>query len=409
MLTNQLHKVATYRLAPVALGLALALTACTSWLPGHRGDVVEPGNTRVDHSADAAPEVAAPLTATEALGDLPAEETVVTTTTETVAATAPRSYVVQRGDTLWGLARMFLRDPWLWPEIWYVNPQVQNPHRIYPGDTLALARGSDGQMQLVLQRGPSARLSPMLRSTAIDGDGPIATIPYEAIRAFLSKPGLISNDELKRAPYVLSIRGNRALAGSDTDVYVRKLSGALNQRFNVMHISKQLKDPDGGGKLGYMAVFAGTAQLSRAGEPATAHVLEAAREVLKGDVLLTEGQNDISAIVPHSPTRDVKGHIIGVVSGVNMVGQYQVVAVNRGSNHGMDVGTVLRVREADKMTRDTCVHINNSPTCRKWSRTDLPNESVGVLLVFKIAERMSYALVVNETDPITVGQRIGNP
>jgi LysM repeat protein len=409
MLTNQLHKIAAARLVPATLGLALALTACSSLWPGHNGDVAEPASVSASSAGEAAPEAAAPMTATEALGDLPVEETVVSTTAETVAATAPRSYVVQRGDTLWGLARMFLRDPWLWPEIWYVNPQVQNPHRIYPGDTLALARGSDGQMQLVLQRGPAARLSPMLRSTAIDGGGPIATIPYEAIRAFLSKPGLISNDELKRAPYVLSIRGNRALAGSDTDVYVRKLSGALNQRFNVMHIGAQLKDPDGGGKLGYMAVFAGTAQLSRVGEPATVHVLEAAREVLKGDVLLTEGQNDISAIVPHSPTRDVKGHIIGVVSGVNMVGQYQVVAINRGSNHGMDVGTVLRVREEDKSARDTCVHINNSSTCRKWTRTDLPNESVGVLLVFKIYERMSYALVVNETDPITVGQRIGNP
>jgi hypothetical protein len=138
-------------------------------------------------------------------------------------------------------------------------------------------------------------------------------------------------------------------------------------------------------------------------------VLEAAREVLKGDVLVTEGQNDISAIIPHSPTREVQGHIIGVVSGVNMVGQYQVVAVNRGSNHGMDVGTVLRVREADRTARDTCAHINNNPTCRKWGRTDLPNESVGTLLLFKISERMSYALVINETDPITVGQRIGNP
>ncbi len=407
MLTNQLHKVVSYRLAPVAL--ALALTACTSWWPGRNGDVVKPDDVQVNSAPDTSAESAIQLTATEALGDLPAEEAVVTTTEDAVMASAPRSYVVQRGDTLWSLARMFLRDPWLWPEIWYVNPQVQNPHRIYPGDTLALARGSNGQMQLVLQRGPAARLSPMLRSTAIDGNGPIATIPYEAIRAFLSKPGLISKEELKRAPYVLSIRGNRALAGSDTDVYVRNLSGAVNQRFNVMHIGKQLVDPDNGDKLGYMAVFAGTAELSRPGEPATVHVLEAAREVLKGDALITEGQNDISAILPHSPIREVQGRIIGVVSGVNMVGQYQVVAINRGSNHGMDVGTVLRVREEDQTARDTCVHINNSPTCRKWSRTDLPNESVGMLLLFKISERMSYALVVSEDSPIVVGQRIGNP
>ena len=303
---------------------------------------------------------------------------------------------------------MFLRDPWLWPEIWYVNPQVQNPHLIYPGDTLSLARDTNGQVQVQLRRGPSARLQPMLRSTAIDADGPIATIPYDSIKAFLSRPGLISKDELKAAPYILSIRGNRALAGSDTDVYVRKLSATLNQRYNVMHIGQMLNDVDGGGKLGYMATYAGEAKVTRPGEPATVNVVSATREVLRGDVLVAETQTDSGAIIPHAPTHNVTGHIIGVVNGVNMVGQYQIVAINRGSSQGLEVGHVLRVREDAKTARDTCVHIDDSPTCRKWLTTRLPDENLGTLLVFKTLPRVSYALVVAETDPIVVGHRFSN-
>jgi LysM repeat protein len=406
MLSKQLHKLALASLLPAVLVVSSTLTACAS----HRARSAEAAPARTEEPLSSTPAAApSPQTVTEALGDLPAEETIVTTPTETVAASAPRTYVVQRGDTLWGLARMFLRDPWLWPEIWYVNPQVQNPHRIYPGDTLALARGGNGQMQLQLVRGPMARLSPMLRSTPIDGDGPIPTIPFDTIRAFLSKPGLMSADEIKHAPYVLSIRGNRALAGTDTDVYVRQLSATLNQRFNIMHIGKQLKDPDGGGKLGFIAAYAGNAMVTRPGDPATAHVMEAAREVLAGDVLVAEGQNDISAIIPHSPAQTVNGHIIGVVSGVNMVGQYQVIAINRGASHGIEVGNVLRIREEDKSAHDSCAHINNSPTCHKWGTTKLPNESVGMLLVFKVMPRVSYALVVSETSPVVVGQRISNP
>jgi hypothetical protein len=263
-------------------------------------------------------------------------------------------------------------------------------------------------MQVQLVRGPAARLQPMLRSSAIDADGPIATIPYDAIKAFLSRPGLMSSDELKNIPYVFSIRGNRALAGSDTDVYVRKLNGALNQRYNVMHIGQMLKDPDRGGKLGYMAIYAGEAKVIRPGDPATANVVTAAREVLRGDVLVAETQTESANIIPHAPARDVSGHIVGVVSGVNMVGQYQIVAINRGSSDGLEYGNVLRVHEDDKTARDTCVHVNESATCRKWKETRLPRENLGTMLVFKALPRMSYALILSETDPIVVGHSFGN-
>jgi LysM domain len=390
---------------------ALSVASCSMF---HRGEPAPEGLHSAGASVGAAgtPAMAeVQPTVTEALGPLPEEgtATVVDDTSGMLNASAPRNYVVKRGDTLWGLAHMFLRDPWLWPEIWYVNPQVQNPHLIYPGDTLTLAQGSDGKAQLQLTRGPLARLQPMLRSKAMDDNGPIATIPYDAIHAFLSRPGLISKDEIKLAPYVLSIRDGHLVAGTDHDIYVRKLHAGVGERFNVVHIAAPLRDPDGGKQLGYMTVYAGTVQVSRVGDPATARITESGREILIGDVLVSETQTETHGIVPHAPTRKVDGHVIGVVDGVSLVGQYEVVAINRGSRHGMDVGQVLRVRETDQSAHDTCARVNGDSTCLKWHDARLPNETAGTLLVFKTLEHLSYALVVSEINPIHLGDRIGNP
>ncbi|MGH8309009.1 MAG: LysM peptidoglycan-binding domain-containing protein, partial [Steroidobacteraceae bacterium] len=111
--------------------------------------------------------------------------------------TAPKSYTVKRGDTLWDIASTFLRDPWYWPEVWYINPQVENPHLIYPGDVLALAFGADGRPQIRLQSGGPARLNPRLRTSPLEG--PIQTIPYSAIASFLSRPSVLEADEVRRA------------------------------------------------------------------------------------------------------------------------------------------------------------------------------------------------------------------
>lgn len=356
-----------------------------------------------------------PQTVTEALGDLPPDlsangaTTVLADAGPALNPGAPRSYVVQRGDTLWGLARMFLRDPWLWPEIWYVNPQVQNPHLIYPGDTLQLAAGRDGRTALQLTRGPAARLQPMLRSTPISDDSPIATIPYETIRAFLSRPEILSTKDAKAAPYIYAIRDGHVIAGNDNDVYLRQFKGAVGERYNVMHIDVPLRDPDGGAKLGNMAIYAGTAVVKRAGTDATATITGVAREVLIGDVLVNAAAENLDNIVPHAPARKLSGQVIAISNGVSIAGQYQVVALNRGTAQGVDVGTVLRVREASQRAADTCVHINGRPTCRKLRDVELPAEDAGTVLVFRSFERMSYALIVSGNSPISVGDRIGNP
>jgi len=408
MFLNQIVSFGRVTTPVAGLAVLLALGGCS---PLSRNDNSAPTAVPQSSSIASTPSVPAEeqQTVTEALGDLQEGETAtVTDNSGAISAAAPRSYVVKRGDTLWGLANMFLRDPWLWPEIWYVNPQIRNPHLIYPGDTLTLAYGTDGKPSLQLTRGPGARLSPLLRSTALGDGGPIATIPYEAIRAFLSKPGIVSKAQAKAAPYVLAIRDGHLIAGADHDLYVKKLSAGLGERYNIMHVDKPLRDPDSGDMLGYMAVYSGLGQVTRPGEPATVNINESAREILVGDILIAETVGDVGNLIPHAPSQAINGQVIGVVNGVLLVGQYEVIAINRGTSHGVEVGHVLKVREGNKSVRDRCVRINGAATCRSRNEV-LPNEASGSILVFKTFDRMSYALVVAETMPIRIEDRVSNP
>jgi hypothetical protein len=345
-----------------------------------------------------------------------APTTVIADAGPMLAASAPKSYVVQKGDTLWGLAQMFLKDPWLWPEIWYQNPEVANPHRIYPGDTLRLAAASDGKTVVQVVPGAASvagaggrgtRLQPLLRSTQLDG--PIANIPYTAIAAFLSRPGLISRQQVKAAPYIVSLRENHMIAGAGNNVYVKKLTAVEGERFNIMHVADRLKDPDSGKVLGYLADFTGVAQVARAGDPAKVTLTESARETLTGDILLPEVSNSASDFYPHAPTHPIKGRLLAVVNGVLLAGQYQVVAISGGANQGIEPGHVLRVNEASVRVHDRCARIQGEGTCTRFGSQRLPVESAGTLLVFRTFEGMSYALVVSESIPLHVGDRVVTP
>src|SRR5207249_7029058 len=198
---------------------------------------------------------------------------------------APKHYTVKRGDTLWGIATMYLKDPWLWPEVCIINPQIPNPHLIYPGDTLALAFGADGRPQIRVEQAGAARLEPRLRSTALDNA--IPTIPYSVIAAFLSRPSVMSSEQISHAPYVLAFRDRHEVAGSGNEVYVRNLSAGENARFAVVHVATPLRDPDDGKVVGYEGIYTATALVQRPGDPAKALLIDPARETLRGDRLLS--------------------------------------------------------------------------------------------------------------------------
>ena len=409
MYSNQLLTARQAVAACACLSGLLTLGGCSMFHHGTKSAEAPAPAEVTQTDTTTAPE---PQTVTDAMSDTD-EDTGTTTVMRdagpALKAGAPKDYVVKRGDTLWGIANMFLRDPWLWPEIWYVNPGIHNPHRIYPGDTVHLALGGDGRMALQVVRGNSSltRLSPLLRST--EEEGPIATIPYSIIGAFLARPSVMSRDEIKAAPYVVALRDNDQVAGAGYDVYVKKLTGDLGTRYSVMHIDQPLEDPQSHRHLGYMAIYTGTAQVARTGEVARARLVDSARETLQGDVLVAESSNTTSDFHPHAPAQPVDGRVIAVIDNVQLAGQYEIVALNRGSNDGLDRGTVLAVDGRPVKVADHCAAIEERNTCFLAHSATLPAEKEATLLVFKTYEQMSYALILQSDYPIQMLDRVRNP
>jgi LysM repeat protein len=407
------------------LSLCVALSGCAH----HRAHDSKPAAAKVASSEGAAASASpAPeqVTASEAAPGT-AEATASTDTGSSASAggdtsgapipvanpTAPMHYTVKKGDTLWGIATMYLKDPWLWPEVWVINPQVPNPHLIYPGDKLALAYGAGGRMEVRLEQAGLTRLDPRLRSDPLQSA--IPTIPYSAIASFLSRPTLMSSDEVRHAPYVLAFRDMHQVAGNDIEVYIRNLQAAENSRFAVMHIGTELRDPDDGKVLGYEGIYTGTALVKRSGEPAKAVLIDPARETLAGDRLMSSDNEVPVNFTPSVPTSQVHGNIIDVVGGTDLVGQFYVVAINRGKRHGIEPGTVLAVDQAGEVVRDlyaggrSITNSMNGFNSTFVPRVKLPDERAGTMLVFKVYDRMSYALIVGASNTIHIGAPVHNP
>src|SRR6516164_3885708 len=422
MVSNQ---VLGARAAAGLLSLCLALSGCAH----HRAKESAPAAAPTASSASTAGTAAASpapeqMTATEAaLGNTePAAPSASADTGATAVGgtsipeanpSAPMHYTVKKGDTLWGIASMYLKDPWLWPEVWIINPQVPNPHLIYPGDKLALAYGAGGGIQVRLEEAGVTRLDPRLRSDPLENAVP--TIPYSAIAAFLSRPTLMSWDEIRHAPYVLAFRDMHQVAGNDIEIYIRNLQASENARFAVMHIATPLVDPDDGKVLGYEGIYTGTALVKRPGEPAKAVLIDLARETLAGDRLMSSDNDVPINFTPAVPTSQVHGHIIDVVGGTDLVGQFYVVAINRGKHHGIGPGTVLAVDQAGEVVRDLYAggrSISNSMNgfnTQFVPHVKLPDERAGTLLVFKVYDRMSYGLIVGASNTIHIGAPVHNP
>ena len=328
-----------------------------------------------------------------------------------LAPNAPDSYVVKRGDTLWGIAKVFLRDPWYWPEIWQVNPQVHNPHLIYPGDTLRLVY-IDGKPQILLQRaerGDAARVEPRVRSQALEAA--ITTIPYATVAAFMSKPTVLDKDQIKSAPYVMDARNYHLLVADGDILYARGFDGsaALGAHYNVVRVGEALIDPDDNRLLGYNGIFTGAGHLTRLGDPATLLVTESSRETRAGDKLIPGGVDVPLDFIPSPPRVNTNGRIIAVTDGVSIIGQYQVVVVNRGSRDGLAAGNVLAVFDTGPMVADTDKKGFFSVDRFAAKKVQLPSERTGTFMVFKTFENISYGLIMEATDVIRVGDKIQNP
>lgn len=316
-----------------------------------------------------------------------------------LAPDAPARYVVQRGDTLWDISAKFLRDPWHWPEIWYVNPQVANPHLIYPGDELALV-WIDGKPRITLARGGEVRLSPRVRSDPLSEA--IHAIPYEKVAAFMSRPTVLAKEDVDDAPYVLRTRDNHLIAALGNTLYVRGFKGQIDDEQLVYHIDVPLEDPDDGKVIGYQGIYTGKVRATRLGDPASMLMTESTRETLEGDRLFDDPGGSHLDFVPRPPDGNVKGSIISVVDGVTVIGQYQVVVINRGQRHGLKAGNVLQILQKGHKVRDT-VKGGLGSTVR------LPDERSGSFMVFKTHDRMSFGLVMEASADLRVGDIVKSP
>ena len=326
-----------------------------------------------------------------------------------LASGAPNEYVVKEGDTLWDIAATFLRDPWYWPEVWYVNPQVENPHLIYPGDTLALVM-INGEQRITNVRASTYRLSPQARVTPLTES--ITSIPYEQIAAFLSKGLVLEKGEANRLPYILSTRGDHLVASAGNDVYIRGGEPAPNgTRYSVVHVGDELRDPDDNDLIGYQGIYVGEGALSRGGDPATVSLTDTNREALNGDRLVPETVDIPLNFFPKAPDIDVDGRIISVVDGVSLIGQYQVVVLNRGARNGLAPGDVLTVFQAGDVVTDRYANASLIGNAIRGGgeRVKLPDEEAGTVMVFKVYDRIGYALVMEATSDIHVLDSVRNP
>jgi len=319
----------------------------------------------------------------------------------------PDEYTVKKGDTLWDISSVFLKSPWKWPEIWHANPQIENPHLIFPGDLIHLVY-IDGQARITSERtlklvpgaqGADVKLSPSIR--VLDATQAITAIPLERVDAFLSRSRIVDVKDLEKAPYIVAGPQQRIVMGAGDDSYARgKFVEDLNS-YGIYRKGEVFIDPATREVLGTQALAIGSANVkSFEKDLARLTVANVRQEVRVGDRLLpTEDRATNATFYPSSPDVDVKGGIIAVEEGVTQIGKYSVVMVNRGDREGLKVGNVLAINKRGETVVDRVA----------GGRVKLPDERAGLLMIFHTFKKMSFGLVLEADRPLAVGDVVVNP
>jgi LysM domain-containing protein len=351
---------------------------------------------------------------------------------------APDRYVVVRGDTLWGISERFTDSPWRWPEIWNFNrEQIRNPHWIYPGDVIVLDRvsgklsiagtdggtgagtgadggagagtGADGGTGGAAGAGDGRRglgaggavgtikLSPRVRAESTARDA-IPSIPASAIEPFLSRPLVVEPDGLDNAPTIVATQENRVIIEAGNQAYVRGMGNSKEENWFVYRRGKALVDPDTQLTLGYEAIYLGTARVTRAGDPATVQLTTVTQEVGAGDKLVPVGVPEVPKYAPHAPAVFMQGRVIGIYGGLGRVGEagpQAIITLNRGRADGVEVGHVFALYRPGPVIADASKATGAAPATFK-----LPDERYGLAFVFRLYDRVSYALVMRISRPV---------
>ncbi len=371
---------------------------------------------------------------------------------------APDKYVVVKGDTLWDISGRFLKDPWRWPQIWKMNrEEIKNPHWIYPGDMIVLDR-SGKEPRLSLVKGDkngmeTVKLSPGVRATEIGNDA-IPSIPIRVIHPFLSQPRVVAKGALDDAPFILGSNVERVVLGSGDDAFATGGKPGVT-RWNVLRPGKALKDPETGEVLGYEVEYLGDARTLVEGAPQKIRITQSVREILPKDKLVEADNNTPFEYVPHAPESKISGRIISAYGGLSDSGRYQTVVINRGSRDGLEPGHVLAVyreglavtltrdekdrmtwikeksagipdggawlysdvrclKEDGKATYDQIVDVRNSfrSTClgnNSDRAVKLPDTRSGLVMVYRVYDRVSYALIMQSEGPVYLLDTVKNP
>jgi len=334
----------------------------------------------------------------------------------------PDQYQVQKGDTLWDISARFLAEPWRWPEIWKTNPQIADPHLIYPGDIVTLSYNGDSPV-LSINRGGSVsgrnvKLSPEIRSE--QRDRAIPGIPIDVIRQFLTRPLVIGESDMNNWPYIVSSYEQHLVAGPGIEIYVRGLDAASGvTKYSIYRKGPAYiqKSGDKETVLGYEAIYVGDAEVRDFGDPSTVIVTSAVKEVLNGDRLIAQPDDELySEFVPSSPASPIDGNIISAQDVLSEIGQYQVVVLDKGANEGVTVGNVFgiyqsgrtvtdKIKTSGKKYNDSALIEYLGKSSAAGEPVNLPEVRAGVMMVFRVYDQVSYALVMEALRPVHLYDR----
>jgi hypothetical protein len=323
----------------------------------------------------------------------------------TFTADAPDQYTVVKGDTLWGIAGRFLTSPWRWPEVWQKNKdQIKNPHWIYPGQVIIIDK-VNGTMHIAGEATngpggePTVTLHPTIRVES-EKDA-IPSIPQNVIEPFLTRPLVIDDATMRDAPRIVASKGDRVVLARGDYAYVSGIVDPKEHHYQVFRPGVALKDPDTGDTLGYQADYLGTAEVTHEGATTTVLITSFTEEITTGDRLVAAVEPHLINYMPHPPETDVQGRVVNTYSQVGLAGRGMIVALNRGSKDGLDIGTVLAVRSKGRTITD---RTNGSS-----ETIDLPDERTGLVFVFRLFDHVSYALVLSSDEGVEPGDVVVKP
>ncbi|MHB1214146.1 MAG: LysM peptidoglycan-binding domain-containing protein [Thiobacillus sp.] len=371
---------------------------------------------------------------------------------------APDQYVVVKGDTLWDISGRFLKDPWRWPQIWNMNrAEIKNPHWIYPGDLILLDRSGKEPRLSIVKGGtgglPTVKLSPGVRATDIKSDA-IQPIPIRVIHPFLSQPRVVPKGAYDDAPFILGSNTERVVLAAGDDAFATGGKDGVT-RWNVLRPGKALKDPETGEVLGYEVEYLGDALTTAAGAPQKIRITHSTQEILPRDKLVEADDSTTFEYIPHAPEGKISGRIISAYGGMSDSGRYQTVVINRGSRDGLEPGHVLSVfregqavtltrdekdritwvdkksagtpngdawlyndvrclKENSKVTYDQTADVRNTfrNTCLSNSSEraiKLPDARSGLVMVYRVYDRVSYALIMESDGPVYLLDAVTTP